>query len=235
MIVQPAAIVAVARRRCVLDPSSRPESGPQGREGQFIVECGLVALIVRRPDRPSRPLRREPPARLLRQHRDLGNIDLRTARSTRPRPVSNDSTLPPTGRRRCSTPTRCRSSRFWRRRTTAPVPGSTRPPSRRTLPTCACSAKTPRGRAGQVWRARPPHRRVPSTAGLRLAIKFPDCWDGERVDSADHRAHVASSSEGRCPDRHPIPIPLLELVIDYGDGRSGRSVAVVRTGVVRPR
>ena len=52
--------------------------------------------------------------------------------------------------------------------------------------------------------------------GLRLSVVFPDCWDGENVDSPDHRAHVAYSDRAGCPDSHPVPIPLLELVIDYG-------------------
>jgi hypothetical protein len=55
-----------------------------------------------------------------------------------------------------------------------------------------------------------------ASAGLQLAIQFPDCWDGERTDSDDHRAHVAVSADGHCPPGHPVPIPLLELVIDYG-------------------
>jgi hypothetical protein len=46
-------------------------------------------------------------------------------------------------------------------------------------------------------------------------VTFPDCWDGERADSDDHRAHVAYSHGGRCPASHPAPIPQLQLAIEY--------------------
>lgn len=70
-------------------------------------------------------------------------------------------------------------------------------------------------RAGSAKAAAPPS--CPVTAGLAAAIVFADCWDGERTDSADHRSHVSYSRNGRCPSSHPAPIPQLELVIDYGD------------------
>ena len=72
-----------------------------------------------------------------------------------------------------------------------------------------------RGPAGREARDRRPRLAVPPPRVFALAIVFPDCWDGERVDSADHRSHVATS-DGACPDTHPVPIPQLELVIDYG-------------------
>ena len=68
-------------------------------------------------------------------------------------------------------------------------------------------------RAGSERSVMPPG--CAATAGLRLAVVFPDCWDGIHTDSADHRAHVATSAGG-CPASHPVPIPVLELVIDYG-------------------
>jgi hypothetical protein len=52
--------------------------------------------------------------------------------------------------------------------------------------------------------------------GLRLLVTFPDCWDGERLDSADHAAHVAYSSAGRCPSTHPVSVPQLQFAVDYG-------------------
>jgi Domain of unknown function (DUF1996) len=69
-------------------------------------------------------------------------------------------------------------------------------------------------RSGLAGSRTPPSCAV--SAGLQLAIEFPDCWDGARIDSTDHRSHVAASVDGRCPAGHPVPIPLLELVIDYG-------------------
>jgi hypothetical protein len=52
-------------------------------------------------------------------------------------------------------------------------------------------------------------------AGPRLLVTFPDCWDGEHVDSEDHRSHVAYSHDGACDDDHPVPIPQLQFTIDY--------------------
>lgn len=61
----------------------------------------------------------------------------------------------------------------------------------------------------------------PEGRPLRMAVSFPDCWDGERLDSPDHVSHVARSEDGACPDTHPVPLPQLLLTISYpitGDG-----------------
>lgn len=74
----------------------------------------------------------------------------------------------------------------------------------------------------------------PTRSTLRLWVNFPDCWDGERlrgsdVEASDHthhddadqamRAapvdHLARSAAGTCPASHPVPIPMLQLAIDY--------------------
>lgn len=51
---------------------------------------------------------------------------------------------------------------------------------------------------------------------LVATIAFPQCWDGVRLDSADHKRHVvnpvAAKTGGRvCPDTHPMAIPKIEL------------------------
>jgi Domain of unknown function (DUF1996) len=51
---------------------------------------------------------------------------------------------------------------------------------------------------------------------LRLRVRFPDCWDGKRLDSVDHRRHMAYSNAGRCPLTHPVEVPAISLVIHYG-------------------
>jgi Domain of unknown function (DUF1996) len=53
-------------------------------------------------------------------------------------------------------------------------------------------------------------------SGLRLTIKFPNCWDGSRLDSANHKSHMAYSTAGRCPASHPVEVPALAIVIYYG-------------------
>ena len=68
---------------------------------------------------------------------------------------------------------------------------------------------------------------VPCPGGIRSNILFPTCWDGKRLDSPDHRAHVAYPVEGphvfdaigtaaECPCSHPIKIPqvMLEVIWD---------------------
>ena len=56
----------------------------------------------------------------------------------------------------------------------------------------------------------------PDCAGdLRLRVTFQDCWNGEDLDSDDHRSHVAYSSEDGCPDSHPVAMPQLEMVVRY--------------------
>jgi Domain of unknown function (DUF1996) len=52
--------------------------------------------------------------------------------------------------------------------------------------------------------------------GLRLHVNFPNCWDGERLDSANHKSHMTYSSRGMCPNSHPAEVPALSLVVYYG-------------------
>ena len=55
----------------------------------------------------------------------------------------------------------------------------------------------------------------PDSSLTRLLLAFPDCWDGKNLDSADHRAHVAVSDHGRCPDSHPVAMTRLILEVRY--------------------
>lgn len=50
---------------------------------------------------------------------------------------------------------------------------------------------------------------------LEIRIVFPQCWDGENLDSPDHQSHMAYPSRavppvagtGACPSTHPVAIP----------------------------
>ena len=64
---------------------------------------------------------------------------------------------------------------------------------------------------------------------VTLRVSFPDCWDGRRLDSPDHRSHMAYNRRGgmepglqRCPSSHPVVVPQLQLNVTYqlhdGDG-----------------
>lgn len=55
----------------------------------------------------------------------------------------------------------------------------------------------------------------PARAPLHLVLTFPDCWDGEFLDSVDHRSHVAYSSDGACPDSHPVSIPQVTTSVAF--------------------
>jgi hypothetical protein len=70
---------------------------------------------------------------------------------------------------------------------------------------------------------RGPHTAMPKTcdAGERVVfhVQFPECWDGERLDSVDHMRHMRYSidlDDGRdvCPRSHPIAVP--RLIVRYG-------------------
>jgi hypothetical protein len=50
---------------------------------------------------------------------------------------------------------------------------------------------------------------------LRLHVNFPNCWDGRRLDSADHQSHMAYSVHGNCPASHPVGLPAISLIYRY--------------------
>lgn len=52
---------------------------------------------------------------------------------------------------------------------------------------------------------------------LRLRIIFPNCWDGKRLDSANHKRHMAYSFRHmrQCPRSHPVAVPTLKLHFRY--------------------
>lgn len=54
-----------------------------------------------------------------------------------------------------------------------------------------------------------------STESLAVGIRFPDCWDGVRLESADERSHMAYGVNGACPSTHPVPVPRLVLWVLY--------------------
>ena len=50
---------------------------------------------------------------------------------------------------------------------------------------------------------------------LHMNVNFPDCWDGRRLDSADHRSHMAYAVAGRCPSTHKVAVPFMRMLILY--------------------
>jgi hypothetical protein len=72
----------------------------------------------------------------------------------------------------------------------------------------------------------------PDGRPLRMAVSFPDCWDGERLDSPDHRGHVARSAAGACPGSHPVALPQLLLTISYPITGGGHDLALASGSLV---
>lgn len=74
----------------------------------------------------------------------------------------------------------------------------------------------------------PPSSTVPTcpntspATGLRLHVRFPSCWDGQSLDSPDHKSHMSYAQRGRCDAAHPVTVPAIELIYRYpiagGDG-----------------
>jgi hypothetical protein len=59
----------------------------------------------------------------------------------------------------------------------------------------------------------------PAGNQLGAVIEAPNCWDGKRLDSSDHRSHVAYAS-GKCPTTHPYVIPAFTMGAWYSVERS---------------
>jgi hypothetical protein len=65
----------------------------------------------------------------------------------------------------------------------------------------------------------------PAGEHVGVFIRFPNCWDGLHLDSADHRSHMAytvgNDFTGVCPADHPVQIPQISLGFWFvNDGNS---------------
>lgn len=70
----------------------------------------------------------------------------------------------------------------------------------------------PRAKNGHYKDIQSVARYCPAGSQIGAVINAPNCWDGERLDSPDHRAHVAYVTYGgdgyeHCPRTHPYVIP----------------------------
>jgi hypothetical protein len=57
-----------------------------------------------------------------------------------------------------------------------------------------------------------------SSGVMVVSIRFPNCWDGVNLDSADHFSHMSYPKGGRCPASHPVVIPRIETFYRYPVG-----------------
>ncbi len=56
--------------------------------------------------------------------------------------------------------------------------------------------------------------RIPDCGGdiINASIVFPNCWDGQNLDAADHISHMAYVPEERsCPASHPVRLPQISI------------------------
>lgn len=81
------------------------------------------------------------------------------------------------------------------------------------------------GEGGSPSSTVPTCANAPGSA-LRLHVRFPNCWDGRRLDSPDHKSHMAYAVQGRCPSSHPVAVPAITVLFRYPSlGGSGFSLA----------
>jgi hypothetical protein len=53
---------------------------------------------------------------------------------------------------------------------------------------------------------------------LTMTVRFPQCWDGRNLDSADHQSHMAYGlgwPNLGCPASHPVPLPEVTYNVRY--------------------
>jgi hypothetical protein len=55
----------------------------------------------------------------------------------------------------------------------------------------------------------------PAGSHAVLVMRFPDCWNGKDLDSADHQSHMAYRVRGTCPTGFPVRVPRLALNVHY--------------------
>lgn len=55
----------------------------------------------------------------------------------------------------------------------------------------------------------------PTGAPLHLVLTFQDCWDGVHLESEDTTSHVTYSTDGACPASHPVSIPQVTMAISF--------------------
>ena len=121
---------------------------------------------------------------------------------------------------------------YYRRNTIAPVKPF---PANLMMIAGDSKATSPQSTSVVFWNcslaATNPSPTVPNcgASSLRLHVVFPECWDGRRTDSPDHRSHMAYAVKGACPASHPVAVPQLVQVFRYPSNGSGK-VEVASSG-----
>jgi hypothetical protein len=69
---------------------------------------------------------------------------------------------------------------------------------------------------------REPPRSCPEGSRLVVSLRFPNCWDGQHLDSADHKSHMTHSNKKPCPSTHPIRTPRIVMDVRYPTSKGTR-------------
>jgi hypothetical protein len=104
----------------------------------------------------------------------------------------------------------------------------------------SCNQNTPDGGPGASIRS---SQNIPVCAAgqqLLARVAFPQCWDGENLDSVNHKSHMAypfdddfaddesnygaSNGIGNCPTTHPVMLPIITINVTWTVPTGGSSV-----------
>lgn len=78
-----------------------------------------------------------------------------------------------------------------------------------------CGGQTPL--STHPYDCRPYQGTSTNVDGVVGNVDFPECWDGEHLDSSDHMSHMTYKVQGEpCAASHPTLVPRLRLRVHYG-------------------
>lgn len=58
---------------------------------------------------------------------------------------------------------------------------------------------------------------------VEMSISFPQCWDGQNLDSPDHKSHMAYARGAGCPASHPVALPEVSFHVLYPVTSAGQT------------
>ncbi len=208
-------------------------TGPQGRVGQFVVECAYSHSA------PDDPIVHANMAGMSHRHDFYGSVDV-NASSTAESLLGDETTC----NKSVDTAAYWQPTLYDHDEVVEPIkiaayyraaPGID-PQSVVTMPLGLAliagdmTASAPQAGEATGWTCGsasgisddPPD--CPDGAPLHLVLTFQDCWDGEHLDAEDHQAHVTYSTNGACPASHPVSIPQITMSVGFPVRGSGHDL-----------
>ncbi|MGH2705933.1 MAG: DUF1996 domain-containing protein [Actinomycetota bacterium] len=70
----------------------------------------------------------------------------------------------------------------------------------------------------------------PSGYYLMAKINFPSCWNGQNLDVADHKSHMAYPKKGVCPAAHPVKLPRVAYHVRWKNAVGGPGYSLASGG-----